>query len=98
MELFDAQSSSTCKIITRTEIAKLKYLYKEQQKKIQYRLDLIQKGSNFGYRDGWDGYYPSKLIEIVNVETGFIKFLEPSINKIHEDSVFCVYIEGADTL
>ena len=40
----------------------------------------------------------SKLIEIVNVETGFIKFLEPSINKIHEDSVFCVYIEGADTL
>lgn len=98
MELFKAQNVAS-KIITKQEISKLKFLYQKQQERIEKRLQYIEEGANFGYRDGYgDGYYPSKLIKILDRETGYIRFLEPSINKTHEDSVINVYIDGVDKI
>lgn len=81
------------KVITMKQINDLKETYQNQQKEIKKKLELIKNGAEFGEDatdpfmygydivDGQRPYYPSKLIKVIDEETGLIEYEEHGIKQ-----------------
>lgn len=79
--------------ITKKQIDNLKSEYKKQQIEIKEKLELIKNGAEFGEDatdplmygydivNGQTPYYPSKLIRVINEETGLIEYEEHGVKQ-----------------